>query len=168
MTTMSTKRLTLRLLRKATPRQLVWLRDKDVVKYSEQRHTEHSLSSQLRYVTAFPGHLWGIYLAESGQHIGNLGAAIDGPNNVADVGIMIGEKDLWGKGIASEAWSAACNWLLDRDGGRIRKLEAGCMRSNIAMKRIIEKSGFQYEGERISHFILEGVPTGALLYGRSR
>ena len=148
--------------------QVAWLRDKEVVKFSEQRHEEHTLTSQSRYVSNFPGHIWGIYLVDSGKHIGNIGAAIDGPNKLADVGMMIGDKQEWGRGLGCEAWASACNWLLDQDGGKMRKLEAGCMRANLPMKKIIEKTGFVYEGERLGHFILDGVPTGALLYGRTR
>lgn len=168
--TISCARLTLRPLTKATSRNLVWLRDPDVVRYSQQRHREHTLSSQLRYITSFSGksHIWGIYLAESGNHIGNLSATHDDPNNVSDVGIMIGEAAFWGKGYATEAWKAACGWLLDKDGGDVRKLSAGCARSNEAMLKIIRDSGFKQEGELLNHLLIDGAPVSALLFGRSR
>jgi len=165
--TISTQRLTLRPLTKATQRQVDWLRDKEVTKFSEQRHKEHTLSTQNRYVSGFCGYLWGIYTVKSGEHIGNISAEVDHPNNVADVGIMIGFMNVWGQGYGFEAWLAATNWLLDqRDGGQIRKLEAGCAAANIPMKRILEKSRFVLEGERKNKFIIDHAPVGALLYGR--
>jgi len=126
------------------------------------------LSTQHRYVSSFVGKskLWAIHLVDSGNHIGNLSAMHDAPNNVADVGIMIGETDFWGRGYAGEAWKAACNWLLN-DGG-IRKLEAGCARSNTAMLRIIQGSGFKQEGELLNRFLFDGAPVSSVLFGRMR
>lgn len=168
--TINTRRLALRALTKATPRQVEWLRDPLVTRYSQQRHKEPSLSAQLRYVDGFLGnsHLWGLYLVETGQHIGNISATHDPSNNVADVGILLGEVGQWGKGYAGEAWNAACGWLLDPYGGSIRKLEAGCARGNEAMMKIIKGSGFAYEGERPDHFLFDGLPMSAVLYGRLR
>lgn len=168
--TLSTGRLTLRALTKASARQVGWLQDHDVTRHSEQRLKEHSLHSQQRYIASFTGrsHIWGLYLVESGNHIGNLTASYDEQNNIADIGIMIGETSFWGRGYGFEAWLTACNWLLDRDGGNIRKLEAGCMRSNEAMAKIIRRAGFKQEGERLNHFLVAGAPISALLFGRHR
>lgn len=169
--TISTARLSLRPLLKGTPRQVRWLRDPEVVRFSEQRHGEHSLSSQLRYVSTFAGrsHLWGIYLAENGDHIGNLSAVHDEANNVCEVGILIGEIGCWHRGIGGEAWRATCTWLLDKDCGGVRKLEAGCMRSNVAMLKMLRSSKFVEEGERLNHFLENGSnPVGMVLFGRMR
>lgn len=168
--TISTNRLSLRPLTKATVRQVAWLIDPEVVKYSEQRHRMHNLKKQLRYVDSFCGksHLWGIYLVATGDHIGNLSAIHDENNNVSDVGILIGEQKCWHLGMGGEAWRAACTWLLDQNCGNIRKLEAGCMRENEAMVKIIRSSGFTEEGERRNHFLLDGRPVGMMLFGRHR
>lgn len=167
--TISTARLTLRRLTKATPRNTAWLRDRDVTKFSEQRHETHTLSTQLRYVASFVGnsHLWGIYLVETNEHIGNISAAHDAPNNLTEVGIMIGDTRYWGRGLGAEAWDAACGWLLGRDGG-VRKLEAGCMKNNEAMMKIIKGSGFKQEGEVLNHFLFEGNPISLMLFGRMK
>lgn len=168
--TISTARLILRPLTKATTRNIAWLRDPTVTRYSEQRHSMHSLSSQLRYINAFVGnsHIWAVQLLDTGEHIGNVSAVVDEPNSVADVGIMIGETRQWRKGYATEAWVRACGWLLDKDGGDLRKLEAGCMRNNEGMLKIIRGSGFTQEGERLNHFVFEGNPISAVLFGRMR
>lgn len=165
----STPRLILRPLAKATPRNLAWLRDPQVVRYSQQQYGHHTLSSQLRYVQSFGGgsHIWGIHLVESGEHIGNVTARRDPPNNVADVGIMIGDTDCWGKGYGKEAWRAACAWLLSREGGGVRRLEAGCAKSNEAMLRIIRNAGFKQEGELLNKFVFNRQLDSALLFGRT-
>lgn len=168
--TISTARLTLRHLKRATRENLAWLRDPEVTKFSEQRHDEHTLSTQLRFVSAFTGrsHLWGIHLVATGDHIGNITATHDAPNNVTEVGIMIGDTRVWGKGYGAEAWSTVCGWLLDPGCGAARKLEAGCMKNNVAMMRIIQRSGFTQEGELLNHFLFEGSPISMVLFGRMR
>ena len=168
--TISTRRLSIRPLTKSTPRQITWLTDPVVVRYSEQRHQMHNLKSQLRYVDSFSGksHLWGIHVVGSGDHIGNLSVVHDPNNDVADVGILIGDRKCWGLGMGAEAWNGVCDWLLDPIRGNIRKLEAGCMRENIAMMKILSGSRFKFEGERTNHFLLDGRPVGMVLFGRHR
>ena len=166
--TISTPRMIVKPLVNATPRQVRWLNTSEIVKHSEQRHVKHTMETQMSYVTTFEGHLWGIRDIDKDVHIGNVSAAIDKNNNVADVGILIGECDYWGKGYGQEAWIAVCSWLLDREGGRLRKIEAGCMASNVAMLRILAASGFTYEGERLNHFLFGGQPVGMKLFGRFR
>lgn len=155
---------------KPSSRNLAWLRDPEVVALSQQRHHSHTISSQLRYISSFSGksHIWGIYFVETGEHIGNITARCDEPNDVADIGIMIGETKLWGKGFAAEAWRPVCAWLLDPGCGNIRKLEAGCAKTNEAMVKIIQGSGFKQEGELLNHFLFDGRPISALLFGRHR
>lgn len=164
--TIATERLVLRPLTKVSPRQVAWLRDPDVIRFSEQRHRTHTLSSQLRYVSSFGGksRIWAIHRVIGFDHIGNLTATVDEPNNTADVGIMIGDPTAWKQGYGAEAWIAACNWLLVTGG--VRKLEAGCMRDNEAMMKILKKSQFTLEGERANHFLLDGRPVGMVLFGR--
>jgi RimJ/RimL family protein N-acetyltransferase len=80
--------------------------------------------------------------------------------------ILIGEIRYWHKGLAGEAWRAACEHMLVSGG--VRKLSAGAMRPNTAMIKIIQGSGFKQEGELLNHFLLAGAPVSALLFGRMR
>lgn len=164
--TISTERLSLRHLTKSSPDQIRWLNDPEIMRYSEQRHQHHTQFSQINYVNSYKdgSHIWAIHRLDVKKHIGNLTATYDAPNRLADVGILIGEADQWGRGYGAEAWNAACSWLLG--DGDVRKLEAGCMRSNEAMMKIIRKSGFKQEGERANHFLAGGSPVSAMLYGR--
>lgn len=165
MTNIATSRLSLRPLVKATPRQVSWLRDPEVVRFSEQRHKEPTLPAQLRYINSFGGksRIWGIWHVESGLHIGNITATHDEPNGVSDVGILIGEKQFWGYGYGGEAWNAVCDWLI---GDGVRKLEAGCMKTNESMLKIMRNARFVQEGERLNHFVVSGAPITEVLFGR--
>jgi len=166
-----TPRLVLRPLVKASQRQVDWLRNPEVVKYSEQRHRTHTLTSCLRYIQSFDGsgHIWAIWTAVDERHIGNIAADVDVPNNIADLSVLIGDTDYWGLGYGIEAWRETTTWLLNKDGGDLRKVEAGCMALNTSMRSILDRTGYQFEGERKNHFLyLAGQPTGAVFYGKFR
>lgn len=169
--TLSLPRLVLRPLTKATQRQIDWLRNPDVVKYSEQRHRKHTLTTCLTYIHSFnpDGHIWSIWTMYNDQHIGNIAADVDAPNNIADLSIMIGDPTKWADGYGTEAWRGATEWLLDKHAGNLRKIEAGCMALNTGMRKVLERTGYQFEGERKNHFLyLSNQPSGAVFYGKFR
>lgn len=167
--TLPTRSLVLRPLTKATQRQVDWLRDPEVVEFSEQRHRAHTLSTQLRYIQSLQdgSHIWAITVADEDRHIGNLTAAVDQPNQIAELGILIGDKDYWNRGFGSEAWTAASTWLLGKDDGGMRKLEAGCMALNAPMRCLLSRA-WSFEGEKKNHFLCNGQLSGALYYGKFR
>jgi RimJ/RimL family protein N-acetyltransferase len=155
---LETERLVLRSFTEAhlTPRYVGWLNDPDVVRWSEQRHRHHDLESCRRYWESFadsPSYFWAIE-ENSGRygHIGNITAYVDPANLLADVAILIGEKDLWGHGYGIEAWNAVMAFLLD-DGG-MRKVAAGTMATNEGMLRLMRKSDMIDDGRRRRHFIV--------------
>ena len=62
---------------------------------------------------------------------------------VSDIGIMVGDKDTWGKGFAQDAIFTLCHYLFQTVG--LRKLTSGAMSINPAMIKVFEKLGFQRE-----------------------
>lgn len=153
MSTIVTKRLILTLGENRLPTfwaMVDWLNDPEVVQYSEQRHRTHTVDTQLNYVYSFkpPSEFRVIYWGE--EPIGTITAQVDEINKVADIGIMIGDKQCWGEGFGTEAWVAMMNHLFETG---IYKIEAGCMSPNAGMKRIFGKSGMTREGFRDSHFV---------------
>ena len=129
-----------------------WFADKDVVRYSELRHG---------IMREFPGSLWAIH---ADKHIGNLGVEYDIPNQTADLSILIGEKDYWGKGYGLEAWSAMLRHLLET----YRKVTAGTMAVNKPMLRVFEKSDMEIEGVRKRHFLFEGQEVDLIMAAKFR
>jgi ribosomal-protein-alanine N-acetyltransferase len=63
---------------------------------------------------------------------------------IADLGIMIGNRNYWGRGLAQDTIAALARWAFDDAG--MRRLTAGAMAINPAMIRVFEKLGFQREG----------------------
>lgn len=148
-----------------------WLGDKEVVKYSEQRHLNHNCETQWRYIKGFDNitsYFWEIAQrhSEYDHPIGTITASIDLYNGIADVGIMIGNKHMWGCGYGTDAWSVVCNWLLnDR---KLRKVEAGTMEPNKGMLAIFYRTGMKVEGIKLNHFMLSGKPQNMVIAGRFR
>ena len=144
-------------------KEIEWLNDKEVTKFSEQRHKIHDFNSQLAYITASQkfGYLYQIWLGE--KHIGNISAEPDPPNNTANMGILIGDKTEWGKGYGLEAWVAFMDFLFSCG---FSKIEAGCMAENRAMELTCRRSGMAQEACIPSHFILDNNPSCLLLFGK--
>ena len=69
---------------------------------------------------------------------------IDEFSGVADIGIMIGEKRFWGKGIGCEAMSLLSDFAFNKL--YLRKLTGGAMASNKPMLSIFDRLGFVKEG----------------------
>jgi ribosomal-protein-alanine N-acetyltransferase len=136
-----------------------WLNDPEVVRYSEQRHRKHTLESCREYWQSFsgsPNYFWAITtLSNEIGHIGNINAYVDRNNSVADVGVLIGERSVWGKGYGLETWKAVCDYLLIEAG--IRKVTAGTLAVNKGMLSIMERSGMIPDGLRIRQALIEEI-----------
>lgn len=139
-----------------TPAYVCWLNDPEVVRFSEQRHRKHSLETCKQYYESFSGtpHLfWAITTIDpENEHIGNMNAYVDTFNSVADIGILIGDRTVWGKGFGLEAWTAVCRYLLRE--ADIRKVTAGTLAPNSGMLKIMEKSGMISDGRRSRHYLV--------------
>lgn len=142
-------------LQQLTLRYVAWLNDPLVVQYSEQRHSKHTIESCRQYMESFEGtphFFWAILLkGPQGEHIGNINAYVDRPNSVADVGILIGEKSRWGRGYGLESWMGVCDYLLRVRG--IRKVTAGTIAANEAMRAIMRKAGMVDDGARARQYL---------------
>src|SRR5262245_44512645 len=144
--------------RHITGRYVGWLNDPEVVRFSELRHRRHTRQSCLHYLRSMRegGHCFWAIVASGPplHHVGNIAAYVDGPNRLAEVSILVGERALWGRGLGSAAWSLVVEWLLSAGG--MRKVVAGTMTANKAMLRIMEQSGMAVEARHLRHFLLDG------------
>nr|WP_284498317.1 GNAT family N-acetyltransferase [Legionella maioricensis] len=140
-----------------TSRYISWLNDPEVVQFSEQRHYSHTMASCEQYFNSMQqgsGHFLAIEtLIDDLGHIGNIGVSIDPHNQIADMSVMIGEKQAWGRGFASIAWIGVMTEMLKNQG--IRKLTAGTMSVNEPMLRLMKRSGMHIEAVRPKHFLWE-------------
>jgi ribosomal-protein-alanine N-acetyltransferase len=144
-----------------------WLNDSEVVKFSNQRFISHGLDSCLRYQASFQNSdnlFMAIRRLSDGKMIGTITAYISKHHGTVDVGILIGDKTVWGKGYGLDAWITFTNWLLNRND--IRKLTAGTLACNFGMIKLMERSGMVLEASRKAQELIEGQPTDILYYAK--
>lgn len=139
-----------------------WLNDIDVVRYSEQRHQKHSFESCIAHIERqkkYGNYFLAIEVVEKKvRHVGNLGISVNSENNIADLSILVGDKTVWGTGVASRAWSLALKVLLFNLN--FRMVTAGTMEVNTSMIRLMKRSGMNIDSILPGRFIFEGEAVG--------
>ena len=144
-----------------------WLNDSNVVRFSNQRFQVHNKKSCLRYLASFEGTA-NLFLSvrrlSDDQPLGTLTAYVSSHHGIVDMGIMIGDKTVWGLGYGQDAWNTLAKWLLAR--GDIRKLTAGTLACNFGMIKIMERSGMALEAVRKAQEIVEGHPVDIVHYAK--
>ncbi len=166
-----TARLLLRNLAPAAARgpYARWMNDPEVTRYLESRFNAHDADSLADYVERINASrdsvLFGIFLPEEDRHIGNVKLGpVDAHHARVDLGILIGDKDCWGCGYASEVVRGASDWAFERLG--VRKVTAGCYAPNEGCRRAFLRAGFVEEGRRPAHYAFEGRFVDGVLLGR--
>lgn len=145
-----------------------WLNDPLISRFLESRFEQHTLESTRAYVRTCLNRehtlLLGVrYLSSERRHVGNIKVDIDERHGLGEVGILIGEAEVHGKGIGSEAIRILANICRAELG--LRKLTAGCYASNKGSERAFVKAGFSVEGSRPDHFLLDGHTESLTLMG---
>ena len=148
---------------------VAWLNDAAVNRFLESRFARHDGASTRAFVQQAlddPGALFlGIRRRDDGRHVGNIKLGpIDRRHGLGEIGILVGERSAWGRGIAPAAIECLVNIAREELG--LRKLTAGCYASNGGSARAFEKAGFAVEARRPAHFLLDGKPEDLLLLAR--
>lgn len=159
--TIEARRLYLRELRAADCSQtyLDWLADPEINRFLETRHTTHDAEAIMAFVEGVRArtdeYLFGIFQLDGNRHIGNIKVGPIHPLHcVADVSLLIGERDCWGKGYAAEAIAALSHHAFTELG--IAKLSASMYAFNVGSRRAFLKAGYRDEGLRRAHYDLNG------------
>lgn len=153
-----------------TPVYVGWLNDPMVNRHLESRFGTHTLESTAAFVAACLESGKDLFLgirshALGGRHVGNIKLGpIDSHHGLGEIGILVGEKDAWGRGIASQAIRMLCD--IAREQLQLRKVTAGCYASNVGSEKAFVKAGFEIEGRRRAHFIVGGKPEDLVLMAR--
>jgi ribosomal-protein-alanine N-acetyltransferase len=144
---------------------LGWLRDPEVVRFSSQRFRVHTLETCYAYQASFndsADHFLAICDRQSGSMLGTLTVYRSIPHGTADIGIMVGQRQVWGQGFGAEAFCLVLSAL--KFSGVIRKVTAGTLAVNRGMVRIMEKAGMQHEATRHAQELLDGVPVDVVYH----
>jgi len=126
-----------------------WLADAQVNRFLETRWAEHTGDSIREFVSRMresdSDYLFAIIEADGDRHVGNIKLGPINPvHRHADVSYFIGERDMWGKGIATEAIRIATRFGFERL--KLHRLQAVVSSANMRSAKALERAGFFREG----------------------
>jgi ribosomal-protein-alanine N-acetyltransferase len=145
-----------------------WMNDPEVTQFLEVRNARRTHQDILDYVKSVLKKSEDVFLAicvkETGQHIGNIKLGpVNQTHSFAHIGLLIGEKNFWGKGLATEAISLVVQYAFNTL--KLHKVLAGCYANNAASARAFEKAGFTREGLQKSQWLCGSQYVDGILFG---
>lgn len=157
-----TKRLVLRqlTLEDVSEKYVAWLNDPDVNRFLESRFSKQTIQSVGRFVEAMNVSdvdlLLGIFLAEGTRHIGNIRLGpVDTAHKRGTIGLLIGDKQHWGMGYATEAINVVAEFALG--SLNLHKVQAGYYAGNAGSQKAFKKAGFFKEARLHDQWFCDGV-----------
>lgn len=144
-------------LKHATERYVNWLNDPEVYKYLDTRgeQTIDSVREFINHQINNKIYIWAIIDKSLNVHIGNI--KIDPINDVhkyGEYGILIGDKDYWGKGFAREASKEVLDYFFTNKN-YLRKINLGVVENNVEAINLYKNLGFKQEGYLHRHLIYD-------------
>lgn len=141
-----------------------WITDIDVVRYIGR----DELLSGITFAEAeeYVQTLWNnencaflaVYQNETNAFVGtakiNFGSVRGRAHGLADIGIMIGDRKVWGKGLATDILRTVSRFAFDDLNAR--KLTAGAMSPNEAVVKAFLRIGYVEEGRLRRHLPNDG------------
>lgn len=136
-----------------------WLTDPEVTRYMEVRYAPPDRDGLLCFVEGMNASqtdlLLGIFTRATETHIGNIRLGpIHRRHQRGTLGILIGDRAIWGQGYATEAIAAVSDFAFDGLG--LVKLTAGIYENNFGSLRAFLKAGFHVEIVRRAHAVFDG------------
>lgn len=152
-----------------TSEYLSWLNDPEVNRFSRRRAYPTSHEGMVAWPRSQAQHPeQGFILAliaEDGVHIGNISLTNLHPvNRTAEISILIGRRDYWGRGYGSEAVELLTAHAFE--SLNLRLVHAGTI--NPSFRGIVEKLGWRQEGCLRERVFAEGAYHDQTLHALSR
>lgn len=155
-----TERLVLEPLssKHATEKYASWLNDPEVYKYLDSRGGQNiaSIKEFINHQITNKVYIWAIIDKAIDVHIGNIKIdPINSTHKYGEYGILIGDKNYWGKGFAREASEAVLNYFF-KNNNYLRKINLGVVKNNVDAINLYNKLGFKQEGYLQRHLVYDG------------
>jgi RimJ/RimL family protein N-acetyltransferase len=152
-------------------RYLSWLNDPEVTRYTETGTFPSTAEDLENYYRSVTGSKNDVMLAvvdkKSGRHVGNVKLGpIHWVHRHATFGILIGEKDFWGKGVGLEATQLMVEYGFQRLN--LHRIDLGVFAEHDAAVKCYEKAGFKVEGRMREDLFLDGEYKDRLRMGMLR
>lgn len=148
-----------------------WLNDREVTKFLESGRFPSTKEGMEEYynntVLSENNVMFGIIDKKADKHIGNIKLGpINWITRIASLGIMIGDKESWGKRYGTEAIRLVSDYAFNKLN--LHKLTAGVAAINKGSVRAFERAGFEVEGRAKKQFFLNGEYYDSLYLGMTR
>ena len=120
-----------------------WLNDIEVNTYLESggNYTLQLLADFLKEQEQKDILFWAIHLKNSNKHIGNIKIGpINYEQSSGEFGILMGDKENWGKGFANEASNRIIKYCFEQL--KLTKITLGVIENNIKAVSLYHKIGF--------------------------
>jgi len=134
-----------------------WLNDPEIVKNLEAERCVYTPQDILEYIeNTNKSHdqlLLAICVKDTDVHIGNIKIQLCASHKRGSIGIIIGEKECWGQGYASEAISLLSEYSFSDLG--LHKITAGCYSRNVGSEKAFLKAGYAVECRRKNHYWID-------------
>lgn len=121
-----------------------WMNDEKVNQHLESGgdYTLEKLTAYLKEVENKPKYFWAINFKETEKHLGNIKIdPIDKSALSGEYGIMIGDRNAWGKGIAKEASKTVIDFCFNTLN--LNQINLGVKKNNLKAISLYEKLGFR-------------------------
>jgi ribosomal-protein-alanine N-acetyltransferase len=155
------------------PVYISWLKDQTVVKYlgRPEYFKEVDIDELYKYYNNIildkNIKFFAVFFIPENKFIGTAKISLSNSYNdeydIADLGIMIGNRSFWGKGLSPMILSLLCIYSLN--GLHARKLTAGAISENYAVIKAFQKLGFKIEGVLRKKIYLNGEYLDHILLG---
>lgn len=122
-----------------TKKYLRWINNKELMKYSRQRHHTSNKSTVKRYIKSMSNN-WFLAVSikknKSFRHIGNISVYFDDKDMSASISILIGSVDFRNLGLGKVIWQEIMKRLSNFK--EIKLIKAGTFYKNIPMIKIFK------------------------------
>jgi [ribosomal protein S5]-alanine N-acetyltransferase len=145
---------------------LAWLNDPDVMQgIATSGYTLENLRTYVSERILNPNVVFfAICSNDTHEHIGNVKIDFHDKNaNLSELGLLIGDKNYWGRGIGYEACKLALDYGFNQL--KLRKIYLAVYENNPNAKKLYEKLGFKLEGTLRKHVAVNGVYYDKYLMG---
>jgi RimJ/RimL family protein N-acetyltransferase len=140
------------------PSYMRWFADMQVTRYLANRHPPTARQEEEFFEQVAQDRtkvLWAIVLKAGDTLIGATGLdKIDWRNGDAESGIMIGDKNQWRQGHATEVMRLRTDYAFRELG--LRKIWTGVWLPNHGSRRALEKTGYRQCGLMRRHHLVDG------------
>tara|TARA_B100000686_G_C16287573_1_gene711987 strand:+ start:92 stop:646 length:555 start_codon:yes stop_codon:yes gene_type:complete len=144
-----------------------WMNDKSITKYLETGFFPSDKAGLIDYIgncNNLQNLFLGIFVKENQSYIGNIRLHnINFVSRRGDIGILIGDSNIHGKGYGLEAIQLIVDYAFQYLN--LNKVCAGANIENPASIRIFEKAGFVVEGTLRQQFYVDGRYTDCVQMG---